>query len=624
MTIEKLEALEPLFGSWYVDSKLAEGRNSKVFKIYKTVNGVTKFQALKTVKFPSSDRELSRVIETGKFKTVNEYLNLLENTVIENMNKMLSLRTNPNIVRFDNFRIVRENSCFYVIMLMELLSPFSDCVKVESITKEQVVKISSDLCRAVDGFRNAGIMHHQIKPENIYVDKKGNFKLGDFGISNISDRIKTEASPYMAPEVYTGSSHDTSSDIYSIGVLMYKLLNDNRLPFLPAFPNPVSLGDREAAFAKQMRGEKLSAPAKADREMTLIISKALAFNQSDRYFNPLLMRTELERYLDSLNAPSVQDLPPIQSVPLYVPVTPVAPPIHTTPVTNFTISDEEEVQFSSYTQQRAPEFTVTDTEKVAFREAFSEEDENSEDEGGDSNKKVYIIVAAIIAVIALVVGILFFGLSDNGDNSGGATVQTVPPPTVSTTQAPTVATTTAPILTTQPTTETTTESTTETTTETTTTEITTETTTETTAVPTTQSPRETPILVTYNYDNGDKAEDGRVYTDIEDYTILQMPENEFFDEVVIDITTPLGENIRTAEGKAYVYEMSGLTVIQKIAAQVICVETEEDGEMSIACFISVDDGDFYYSPDIFQYYVCLEEGAIESDSIISLPLQLEV
>ncbi len=615
MTIEKLEALEPIFGSWYVDSKLAEGRSSKVYKIYKTVDGKPKFQALKAVRFPSGDKELSLVIESGKYKTVNEYLDKLEKTVSDNMNKMLSLRTNPNIVRYDNFKIIREKSCFYVIMLMELLSPFSERVKVESITKEQVVKISSDLCHAVEGFRNAGIIHHQIKPENIYVDGEGNFKLGDFGISNLSERIRTEASPYMAPEVYSKSAYDTSSDIYSIGVLMYKLLNKNRLPFLPAFPNPVSLNDRELAFDKQMRGEKLSPPSNADREMASIIFKALAYNQSDRYYSPALMCTELERYLEKLYAPKVQ---PVQPIPVYIPVAP--PPVITAPqINNFASQDAEAVRFASYNRQTENEISVTDTEKAAYKAAFSEEEPDTEEEDKSDNKKIYIIVGSIIAIVAIIIGLLAFGPSGN-DKKPGPTASSVSMPTVTATQAPTVATTAAPTVPTATTTETTAVATTNPTTETTTEAATTEITTSTTA-PTTQTATETPMLITFNNNNGDKADDGRIYTELEDYTVIETPDNGSFGQVAIDIGTPLGNNV-VSDGPAYIYEMSGNVIIQKVSAELICIDSEEG--TGITCYISVADGDFYYSPDMYQYYVCLEEGAIESDSVISLPLQLEV
>ncbi len=621
MTIEKLKALEPLFGTWYVDSKLAEGRSSKVFKVYKTVDGVTEFLALKTVKFPANDRELSRVIESGKYMTVGEYLDALEEAVTENMNKMLSLRTNKNIVRFDNFRIVKESSCFYVVMLMELLSPFSEKVRADSVTAERAVRIGLDLCAAAEGFRSIGIIHHQIKPENIYADSEGNFKLGDFGISNIAGRVRTEASPYMAPEVYKEAAYDTSSDIYSIGVLLYKLMNNNRLPFLPEFPKPVSLGDRELAFEKQMRGEHLTAPVKADGEMAKIIAKALAYSQSDRYFSPLLMKTELERYEELLSAGQEMPSPVYQPLqpPVYIPVTPAAGFSSA-----FEIADEE-AEKDDFSVYLAPDKAVSEAERVAFRKTFKEsaEDDYDGDDGKD-NKKMYLLVAAIIAVIALIIGVIFIGGSSGSSKNTTSpsanlpTVTTTAPPTVATTEPPTAAPTT-----TEPTTETTAETTTETTTEPTTAEPTTEPTTETTAEPTTEAPAEIPELVIPAFSDGDIADDGRVYTEIGDYTFIQTPEDEFFDEVILEISTPLGENVRT-EGNVYIYEMSGTSVIQKLTANFDITLSEEDGEALICCYISVDDGDFYYSPDYYQYYICFDEGALVSDGAISLPLQLQV
>lgn len=613
MTIEKLKTLEPIFGSWYVDSKLAEGRSSKVFKVYKTVDGVTEFLALKTVKFPANDKELSRVIESGKYKTVGEYLDTLEAAVTENMNKMLSLRTNANIVRFDNFRIVKESSCFYVVMLMELLSPFSEKVKVNDITVSQAVKIGCDLCSAAEGFRNVGIIHHQIKPENIYVDSEGNFKLGDFGISNIAGRVRNEVSPYMAPEVYNGTAYDTSSDIYSIGVLLYKLLNNNRLPFLPEYPAPVSLADRETAFEKQMRGESLPAPAKADRETAKIIAKALAFRQSDRYFSPLLMKTEFERYEDMLNATAETPLAyqPVPQPPVYIPLTPVSP------ISGFEIADEEEEEEVSVYLK--PETAVSEAEKVAFRQAFKESAEEEEYDDGKDNKKMYILIAAIIAVAAIIIGAVFLG--GNSGSSKNTTNPSVIIPTVTTTAAPTVATTVPPTVTT--TAPTLTETTTVTTTETTTSPTTAATTATPTTLPTTTSRAEVPELVIPGFSDGDESADGKIYTAIEDYTIISTPEDEFFDEVILEISTPFGENITTG-GEVFIYEMSDTSVIQKVKANFEITLSESDEETLICCYVTVDDGDFYYSPEYYQYYICLEEGAIVSDSAVSLPLQLQV
>ena len=104
---------------------------------------------------------------------------------------------------------------------------------------------------------------------------------------------------------------------------------------------------------------------------------------------------------------------------------------------------------------------------------------------------------------------------------------------------------------------------------------------------------------------------------------MKTPESEFFDEVILEISTPLGDS-PYVQGSVYIYEMSEDSVIQKIRANLEITLSESDGEPLLCCYITVDDGDFYYSPEYFQYYVCLEEGAIASDSAISLPLQLQI
>lgn len=80
------------------------------------------------------------------------------------------------------------------------------------------------------------IIHRDIKPENIFVSRFGEFKLGDFGIARELDRSMSGLSKkgtfsYMAPEMYKGEEYDARVDIYSLGIVLYKLCNHNRLPF---------------------------------------------------------------------------------------------------------------------------------------------------------------------------------------------------------------------------------------------------------------------------------------------------------------------------------------------------------------------------------------------------------
>ena len=117
MNIEKLKEMEPVFGSWYVETKISEGKNSKFYKVYKT-DGIEKnYLGLKTVKFPSGDRELSNALASGKYQNADEYLDILQQSVSKNMGIMRSLSGHNNVVSLEAFTIVRESSCFYVLII---------------------------------------------------------------------------------------------------------------------------------------------------------------------------------------------------------------------------------------------------------------------------------------------------------------------------------------------------------------------------------------------------------------------------------------------------------------------------------------------------------------------------
>lgn len=599
MNPDKLSSMQPFFGSWYIESKIAEGKNSKFYKVYST-DGIEKnFAGLKTVRFPSSEQELSRVIASEKYSNIDEYLDKLQESVIRNMGIMRSLAYHKNIVSVQSFTVIREASCFYLVSLVELLTPLNEYLSFENISKEDAVTLGKDICRAMEAFREKGIIHHNITPENIYADARGNYKLGDFGVSDYEESM-SEASVYKAPELYNKNYlSDVSSDIYSLGILLYKLLNNNRLPFLPAYPAPVSLSDREQSFARCMRGETFPTPANADYKLGSIISKATAFNPEARYITPMAMISQLESYTPYTNTPS-----PSSSV--------------YGQANNFEIQNND-IHFDSY------EYPVEETSEADYDEA-QEDIAYYEEEEEPPKKRWYFLVFALLIVLALVVALIIKSGSDGKEKTTTATTTTNSTTYQTTTEETTTEETTTEETTTE---ETTTEETTteETTTETTTEETTTETTTEetTTEETTTEEPSTEPLteptLVSTNRKNGDKSEDGKTYMKISSYTIQEIPDDEFFDEVILTIEDNLGENLEGT--KVYLYQMAGSALIQKVSAN-MTAEISEDYDGNVLCTITVDDSDFYFEPENYQYYLCFEEGAIVSDTVITLPLQIKI
>lgn len=634
MTVEKLKGYEPLFGVWSVESKIAEGRHSKVFKAAKVQDGQVQYQCLKTIRFPAGDEELSQVISSGLYQNVQQYLDEVELSVRNNMDKMLSLRINRNIVRFDDYTIIKESSCFYLVVLMELLTPMVEYFKAESITQNNVIDLGCDICCALEGFREAGIIHREVKPENIYVDSEGNFKLGDFGVCKGRFGEDKTVSSYIAPELYANETDDFNSDIYSLGILLYKLLNNNRLPFLPSYPAPVSIEDRETAFIRRMRGDLFPAPSNATSQLANVIYKAAAYRSFERYNEPAAFIEALEKhYIAPQSDFSVESYSPVQE-----PIAPVNP-YHITDDTGVPLYQQSPVQYSE----------VTEEDKEDFAEVFSD-DEEDEEEGEKVNKKWYFIIVGLVIVLALVIGLIAksgFGGKETttttaapditfGEQTTGPATTTVPTTTETTTTATTTTattttatTTTATTTTATTTTETTTTATTTATTTTATTTTATTTTATTTSATTTAATTTTestttqpvytePILVYSPNTEGSKDTRGRAYREIE----LSVEEG-FNDgnEVTVVVEGLKGSSAETDDDCVTVCTMDGHRMVKRSQA-VLFIESES--KTLIKLIITADDDSFSFEPDKYQYFICFEDGAVSTEDTVNLGTQIRV
>ncbi|MBR0093301.1 MAG: protein kinase [Lachnospiraceae bacterium] len=143
------------------------------------------------------------------------------------------------------------------------------------------------------------IIHRDIKPENIFRSESGMFKLGDFGIARIAEKTsgastRAGTAAFMAPEIHRGERYTDRVDIYSLGLVLYRLTNGNRLPFLPQAPAPITFIAKEEAQSRRLGGEALPAPAAAGKELAEVILRATAFRPEDRYGSAEEMRKALE------------------------------------------------------------------------------------------------------------------------------------------------------------------------------------------------------------------------------------------------------------------------------------------------------------------------------------------
>ncbi len=98
------------------------------------------------------------------------------------------------------------------------------------MTRQQILRLGMDMCQALIACERANVIHRDIKVDNVFFNGFDSFKLGDFGISKQLEKTQSALSQkgtnmYMAPEVFRAEKYDHTVDIYSLGIMLYRLLN---------------------------------------------------------------------------------------------------------------------------------------------------------------------------------------------------------------------------------------------------------------------------------------------------------------------------------------------------------------------------------------------------------------
>ena len=302
--MEIIKKFEPIFGEWYAESFIGAGSFGRVYKIYRDELGERFYSALKYISIPADESEVIQLRLDGMDgPSISTYYTGLTKDITAETRLMSRLRGNTNIVSFEDSKVIPkpDGMGYDIFIRMELLESLPSRLLKATLSVNDTVKLGIGICNALTLCKKFGIIHRDIKLDNIFVSEMGDFKLGDFGIARQLEKTATFMSKkgtynYMAPEVYKGEKYGATCDLYSLGLVMYRLLNKGRLPFLPEAPNPITANDREEALKRRFTGEKLPAPCNADEELSAIVLKACAYDPKDRFASAEAMRTALLHY----------------------------------------------------------------------------------------------------------------------------------------------------------------------------------------------------------------------------------------------------------------------------------------------------------------------------------------
>lgn len=306
------EELKSIWPNWHVVERLGGGAYGNVFRIRTSGLGVPVESALKVIQFSYGEETVS-LLPAGPDDLRNEIM------------IMEDLRGAPNIVTIEDFQFKRDGSTCTLFVRMELLKSFQELLlqhqkDSQIFTQSEVIKIGRDICTALMYCEKKGIIHRDIKPANLFVDAYGNYKVGDFGVSRRMETVHVAMTmtgigtiSYMAPEVFRGNSYNNTVDLYALGLVLYQILNNARIPFLTA-TGSYDARDIDSANYRRLHGEPLPSLTEirtrdgrgnVDASLDAVIRKACSPNAKDRFQTAEEFRDALEE----IDISQAHDLP---------------------------------------------------------------------------------------------------------------------------------------------------------------------------------------------------------------------------------------------------------------------------------------------------------------------------
>ena len=343
--------IEKIWPRWKVDSVLGKGSFGTVYKVVRKTFDQTFYAAVKCIHIPEDESQIREMQSDGLSRQeVSDYYKEAIQGLAGEISIMESLKGASNIVSIEDYEIEPDEKGigWNIYIRMELLENLNTFRQHNDMSPAQTVQMGIDICTALEYCSRKNIIHRDIKPDNIFVSQFGQFKLGDFGIARHLEGTRATmsqkgTSTYMAPEIFRGERYDATVDTYSLGLVLYRLVNGGRMPFMPPSPAPIRYADMEAATNQRLSGCVLPPPSGCDSQLAEIVCRAAHPDPAMRYKGPTDMKADLLQWL------AMQTETPV-NIPADVPSdTPVNPPVDTF---------DFERKAPDQSQQEPPEHTI--------------------------------------------------------------------------------------------------------------------------------------------------------------------------------------------------------------------------------------------------------------------------
>lgn len=247
--------------SWKISAVLGEGKNGGVYEVCKkdydgsTINAILRNISVKDDDYTSENIDFIED-EAGFLQTVSRCGN------------------NFNYIDiFVNNRPTKEKIDLYIII--EKLPTLAQFLNTKELSEDEIVDFGIQMSSVLESLEAKNIFHGNLNLENIYVTDDGTYKVG--GFSDFESKISDFS--FVAPEIYRKENADLTTDIYSLGLIMYYMSNGNKLPFED------DSNDLKTAIDKRMSGAEVSTPSNGSDKLKSVIMIACKSDNKYRWKN---------------------------------------------------------------------------------------------------------------------------------------------------------------------------------------------------------------------------------------------------------------------------------------------------------------------------------------------------
>ena len=246
---------------WKVTSFVGEDNGCEVYKVSRKIDKNTAQNAILRHAF------------VGKSNYTDEHAEYFteEADFIESVKELDGVSNYLDVYVQDN---QNKKTCDLYIFTEELTS-LEELMKTKTFAEDEVVDFGIQMSEMLETLEAKNIFHGNISPKNIFVTANGRYKIG--GFTDFEGKIADTS--FVAPEVYKQENVDYTTDIYSVGIIMYAMCNGGKIPF------ESDSCDRKNACEERFSGKAVTAPSEGDEKLKSVIVIACQPNNTNRWKN---------------------------------------------------------------------------------------------------------------------------------------------------------------------------------------------------------------------------------------------------------------------------------------------------------------------------------------------------